>query len=119
MAGCASCGGCCAHCATTCGVMGGASFGTMGSPFIGGFGSFGFFPFFGGHHASRRNDDNATPVDGDALVDPNHPGHREAIKTISHVGPRYLHRPAANSLVSMLENAKRESRRGRTMTAGN
>ena len=65
--------------------MGGASFGAMGSPFIGGFGGFGFFPFFGGHHASRRNDDNATPVDGDALVDPNHPGHREAIKTISHV----------------------------------
>jgi hypothetical protein len=24
-------------------------------------------------------------VDGDALVDPNHPGHREAIKTVSHV----------------------------------
>jgi|GEM_PF-1414850 len=85
MAGCASCGGCCAHCATTCGVVGGASFGAMGSPFIGGFGGFGFFPFFGGHHASQSNDDNATPVDGDALVDPNHPGHREAIKTISHV----------------------------------
>ena len=85
MAGCASCGGCCAHCATTCGVMGGASFGAMGSPFIGGFGGFGFFPFFGGHRASLSNDDNATPVDGDALVDSNHLGHREAIKTISHV----------------------------------
>jgi hypothetical protein len=85
MAGCASCGGCCAHCATTCGVMGGASFGAMGSPFVGGFGGFGFFPFFGGRHASQSNDDSATPVDGDALVDPNHPGHREAIKTISHV----------------------------------
>jgi hypothetical protein len=24
-------------------------------------------------------------MDGDALVGPNHPGHREAIKTISHV----------------------------------
>ena len=85
MAGCASCGGCCAHCASTCGVMGGASFGAMGSPFIGRLGGFGFFPFFGGRHASQNNDDNATPVDGDALVDPNHPGHREAIKTISHV----------------------------------
>ena len=85
MAGCASCGGCCAHCATTCGVMGGASFGAMGSPFIGGFGGFGFFPFFGGHRASHSDDNNATPVDGDALVDPNHPGHRDAIKTISHV----------------------------------
>jgi hypothetical protein len=62
--------------------MGGASFGAMGSPFIGGFG---FFPFFGGHHSLQSKDDNATPVDGDALVDPNHPGHREAIKTISHV----------------------------------
>jgi hypothetical protein len=65
--------------------MGGASFGTMSSPFIGGFGGFGFFPFFGGHRASQSNDGNVTPVDGDALVDPNHPGHREAIKTISHV----------------------------------
>jgi hypothetical protein len=85
MAGCASCGGCCAHCASTCGVMGGASFGAMGSPFVGGFGGFGFFPFFGGRHALQSNDDNATPVDGDALVDPNHPDHREAIKTVSHV----------------------------------
>jgi hypothetical protein len=85
MAGCAPCGGCCAHCATTCGVMGAASFGAMGSPYFGGFGGFGFFPFFGGHHASQSNDDNATPVDGDALVDFNHPNHREAIKTISHV----------------------------------
>jgi hypothetical protein len=85
MAGCAHCGGCCAHCATACGVMGGASFGAMGAPFIGGFGGFGFFPFFGGHSALQSNDDNATPVDGDALVDPNHPGHREAIKTIAHV----------------------------------
>src|ERR1022692_1587387 len=85
MAGCASCGGCCAHCASTCGVMGGASFGAMGFPFVGGFGGFGFFPVFGGRHESQSNDDNATRVDGDALVDPNHTGHREAIKTISHV----------------------------------
>jgi len=57
----------------------------MGSPFIGGFGGFGFFPFFGGHHSLQNKDDNATPVDGDALVDPSHPGHSEAIKTLSHV----------------------------------
>lgn len=85
MVGCASCGGCCAHCATTCGVMGGASFGAMGSPFIGGFRGLGFFPFFGGHHSLQSENEDATPVDGDALVDPNHSGHREAIKTISHV----------------------------------
>ncbi len=85
MAGCASCGGCCVHCVTTCGVMGGASFGAMGSSSVGGFGGFGFYPFFGGRHASRSDEDSATPVDGDALVDPNHSGHREAITTISHV----------------------------------
>jgi hypothetical protein len=60
----------------------------MGSPIMGGMGglgNFGFFPFFGGHHTSKRDDDDATPVDGDALVDPNHPGHREAISTVAHV----------------------------------
>jgi hypothetical protein len=65
--------------------MAGASFGAMGSPFIGGFGGFGFFPFFRDHHASQSNDNNATPVNGDALIDPKHSGHREAIKTVSHV----------------------------------
>jgi hypothetical protein len=85
MAGCAHCGGCCAHCGTTCGLMGGAPIGGMGSPFIGGFGGFGFFSYFGGWHASKKKEDDSTPVDGDALVDPNHPGHREAIQTISHV----------------------------------
>jgi hypothetical protein len=65
--------------------MGGAAFGAMGSPFIGGFGGLGFFPFFRGHHSSPSNHVDATPVDGDALVDPNHPGHRDAIKTVSHV----------------------------------
>ncbi len=85
MAGCASCGGCCAQCATTCGVVGGTSFGAIGSPIIGAFGGLGFLPYFGGHHSSQGADGNSTPVDGDALVDPNHPGHREAVKTISHV----------------------------------
>ena len=32
----------------------------------------------------QSTDDNATPTGGDARVDPNHPGHREAIKAISH-----------------------------------
>jgi len=82
MAGCASCAGCCAHCATTCGVMGGASYGAMGSPMMAGFGG---FEYFSNNHPLKNNDDNATPVDGDALVDPSHPGHREAVKTISHV----------------------------------
>jgi hypothetical protein len=59
--------------------MGGASIGALG-----GFGSSGF-SYFTSNHPLQNIDDNATPVDGDALVDPNHPGHREAIKTISHV----------------------------------
>lgn len=103
MAGCGACGGCCAHCGATCGACGGGSFGGFGGgsfgglgvgsfgafggvPFMGGMRSFGFSPFFGGHHASKHDDDDdATPVDADALVDPTHPGHREAIATISHV----------------------------------
>jgi len=85
MVACGHCGGCCVHCATTCGLVGGAPLGGMGTPFIGGFGSFGFFPYFGGWHVSKKRDDDSTPVDADALADPNHPGHREAIQTISHV----------------------------------
>jgi hypothetical protein len=79
MAGCASCGGCCAQCASTCGVMGGASFSALGG--IDGSG----FSYFTSNHPLQNIDDNATPVDGDALVDRDHPDHREAIKTISHV----------------------------------
>ena len=85
MASCASCAGCCAHCATTCGVLGGASFGAVGSPFVGSFGGSGFFTFFHRHHASRNSGDNATPVDGDALIDPKHSGHRAAVMTVAHV----------------------------------
>jgi hypothetical protein len=59
--------------------MGGASFGALGG--LSGSG----FSYFTSNHPLQNNDDNVTPVDGDALVDPNHPGHREAIKTISHV----------------------------------
>src|ERR1700689_5552117 len=83
MAGCAACAGCCANCGTTCGVVGGASFSAIGSPFVGG--STGFDYFLGGNHSVQDQEDNATPVDGDALVDPHHPDHRDASKKISHV----------------------------------
>jgi hypothetical protein len=59
--------------------MGGAALGAIGG--IGGSG----FSYFTSNHPLQNIDDNAIPVDGDALVDPDHPGHREAIKTISHV----------------------------------
>ena len=85
MAGCGHCGGCCAHCGSTCGHLEGAQLGGIGSPFIGGFGNFGFYPYFGGWHRSKKKDDGITPIDADALVDPNHPGHRDAIQTISHI----------------------------------
>jgi hypothetical protein len=78
MAGCASCGGCCASCATTCGVLGGAAAGALA-------GENGDYAYFTNNHPLQNIDGNATPVDGDALVDSTHPGHREAIKTISHV----------------------------------
>jgi hypothetical protein len=91
MAGCGGCGGCCAHCGASCGSFGGGSFagaGAFGGAMVGmpfaGLGLFGFHPF-----ASSRNetpdDDSENAVDTDALTDPSHPGHRDAIKTISHV----------------------------------
>lgn len=83
MAGCAACAGCCANCGATCGVVGGTSLTAIGSPFVGG--SAGFDYFLGGDHSIRDQDEDATPVNGDALVDPHHPGHRDAIKSISHV----------------------------------
>jgi hypothetical protein len=54
----------------------------IGSPL---FGTVGTFSYFSNNHPLQNVDDNTTPVDGDALVDPDHPGHREAITTISHV----------------------------------
>ncbi len=84
MADSASCGGSCAQRATTCGVVAGTSFGAIGSPIIGAFGGPGFLPHSGGHHSSQGVDVNSTSVDGDAHVDLNRPGHREALKTISH-----------------------------------
>jgi hypothetical protein len=55
----------------------------VGMPFMG-LGLFGFHPF-----SSSRNEtpdaDSENAVDTDALIDPSHPGHRDAVKTISHV----------------------------------
>ncbi len=79
MAGCASCGGCCAQCASTCGAFGGASLGAFGG--LGGSG----FSYFTSNHPLQDSDDGATQVDGDALIDHRQPGHRGAIKSISHV----------------------------------
>ncbi len=83
MVACGHCGGCCAHCGAACGHLGGVSFGGVSS-FGGGFGGFGFHPYFGGWHSSNPAP-GAVPVDGDALSDPDNPGHREAIQTIAHV----------------------------------
>jgi len=47
-------------------------------------------------------DDDATPVDVDALMDSNHPGHRAAIKTISHVDAD-KHRKITQSLKDEVE----------------
>jgi hypothetical protein len=100
MAGCAGCGGCCGACGASCGGFGGgfggfggglglAGFGGSGGG--GGFGGIGFdgYQSFGAWFAShhKKHDDTASPVDTQALVDPNHPDHREAIKSISHIDP--------------------------------
>lgn len=107
MVACGHCGGCCAHCGAICGGCHGASpagiagafgggglFGGAGGMFGGGIG---YMPYVGGvpffHH--KRRDDDATgdeatepaakPLDCDALTDPDHPGHREAVQAIAHV----------------------------------
>jgi len=67
-----------------CGSLGGASFGGIGS-FAGGFGGFGFHPYFGSWNTPSNVGKSANPIDGDALTDPNNPGHREAIQSIAHV----------------------------------
>jgi hypothetical protein len=46
-------------------------------PYVGG------VPFF--HHKKRDDAEDVPKVDCDALADPNHPGHREAVTTIAHV----------------------------------
>ncbi|MGD0853028.1 MAG: hypothetical protein ABSA07_06695 [Acidimicrobiales bacterium] len=95
MAACGHCGGCCAHCGATCGTIGGfgggfggGGFGGMGMG-MGGYGSyggFGFHPWFGSHR-KKDEDDGTQQVDAQALADPEHPGHRDAVKAISHIDP--------------------------------
>jgi hypothetical protein len=76
--------------------MGGGGFGGIGGAFGGGsatgFGAsglgmntLGFLPFFGRTHRKPDPEDDKTPVDCDALVDHDNPGHRAAVQTISHV----------------------------------
>jgi hypothetical protein len=110
MAGCAHCGGCCASCGSSCGAFG-AGFAGLGigagglaagldgedgihgddegsdSGGLGYFGGYRFHPWFG---SGRKKDEAtaATDVDSRALVDPEHPGHREAVTAISHIDPK-------------------------------
>ena len=106
MAGCAGCGGCCGACGASCGAFGGGfgGFGGVGFAGFGGrggvrdvgagdeFGGIGFVGYqsfgawFRSHH--KKDDNTASPVDTQALVDPNHPDHRDAIKSISHIDPQ-------------------------------
>jgi hypothetical protein len=91
MVACGHCGGCCGHCGAICGRCSGASASGIGGAFGGGafFGGIGYLPYVGGvpffHHKKRDDTDDAPKVDCDALADPNHPGHREAVTTIAHV----------------------------------
>ena len=87
MAGCGHCGGCCAGCGASCGAMGGfgGGFGGLGLGGYGSFGGFGFHPWFGSQ--SRDDADGLNHIDAEALADPEHPGHRDAIKAISHIPP--------------------------------
>ena len=104
MVACGHCGGCCAHCGAICGGSFGAPAVGLAGEFGGGglyggglFGGIGYMPYVGGvpffHHKKHDDGTDATTdetadtkkVDCDALVDPNHPGHREAVTTIAHV----------------------------------
>ena len=91
MVACAHCGGCCGHCGAICGRCSGASASGLGGVFGGGsyFGGIHFTPYVGGfpffHHKRREDEDTGPKLDCDALADPNHPGHREAVTAIAHV----------------------------------
>jgi hypothetical protein len=72
------------------GLAGGIGFGL----YSGGFGSRAYVPWVGGepffHHKKKDDEDDkkadeTTNVDCDALVDPSHPGHREAVTALAHV----------------------------------
>jgi hypothetical protein len=91
MAACVHCGGCCPHCGAICHSCSGAPAHSIGGAFGGGnlFGGIGYMPFVSGvafHHHKKRDDAEEAPkVDCDALADPDHPDHREAVTTIAHV----------------------------------
>lgn len=96
MVACGHCGGCCGHCGAICGGCSGASAGGIAGAFGGGafggggFLGMGYMPYVGGvpffHHKKRDDDaEDGKALDCDALADPNHPGHREAVTTIAHV----------------------------------
>jgi hypothetical protein len=68
------------------GGAGGGGFGGgfAGAGAYGNYGGFGFHPWFGSHR-KKDIDDGATPIDAQALADPEHPGHRDAVKAVSHI----------------------------------
>jgi hypothetical protein len=66
-----------------CGAIGGGSFGGAGIGFFGGLSHFGFLPNSVPVDRSRYHQ-TPVPIDDEALVDPSHPGHREAIQAIAH-----------------------------------
>lgn len=53
------------------------------------FGGIGYMPYVGGipffHHKKPDDAEDAPKVNCDALADPNHSDHREAVRTIAHV----------------------------------
>ena len=79
MAGCLACRGCCAQCADTCGAIGGGAIGTYEES------DASWYSYFSTNPPLPSGDNGAALVERDALVDSNHPGHRGAIESISHV----------------------------------
>jgi hypothetical protein len=110
MAACGHCGGCCAQCGSICGAVGGGpALGIAGAfrwgGLYGGFGGDSTGETLSPDERAREDsayfpDDLTDPknpghdawiarqkerIDCDALVDSEHPGHRDAIQSISHV----------------------------------
>jgi len=92
----------------TCGSLGGMSLGVIDSFSVKGSGYSGIIAVLRRHYASRRKKDRVSPVDGNALVDPNHPGHHEAIKSASHVDDD-KHEETVQWLQGLLEQIEPES----------
>jgi hypothetical protein len=92
----------------TCGSLGGTSLGVIDSFSVKGSGYSGVIAALRRHYASRRNEETGTPVDGDALVDPNHPGHLEAVRTVSHVDDD-KHEETVQWLQGLLEQIEPQS----------